>query len=456
MTGRSRNIRRKSYLNVDEAESVTIVKSRQPTGKPTISSKEKEAIVLEDIQDRVFHEDTFVEKQVSLLVDDNSGDEEYLLKKKAETSSIIRQHSNLEEAFLAFDAASDEGPGPLEMIAETGVDEEVYEDNRGSTIKFGQPLPEISPLDDDINFADEDSYHWEMEQIRKGIASTGLKATKESKKAAKKIFEETVYTEKTQIIDFDSLERYKTSLIEQINVCQVTLSNYRQHLDGLLAEQVTIKIEDRRVRLNDSVNRTDYIRGIAAFFFNFSKFANEANKLFEAGDLAGFEALFSDVLPEYTDLDLILERLAVFKERYPLDYESTFIHLQLPGVVEVFVQRQLFEYDPYSEDALTILELVTLLSNKIDEDLKRTIVHDIYMPLIFTLLAQHFDPRNISIITKLKSHILQVTNIVGAGNRNIEMFRLLILDIIEEKKSEAEPGSPDYQNILLSQSMLTQ
>lgn len=450
---RSRNIRKKVELVDDESTvtpDATEIKLRQPrkTNLVPVVQQESSRQLLEQVQDRVYTEPI---EEVDL-------DEDLVLKKRAEIARAKRDAARQggQDEYMALD--DDETPlGPLEMIADTGVDEEVFEDNRGKTIKFGLSPTTLEVLDEDMMLEDDESRQWEMDQIQKGMASAGIKADREQRQVVKELGKEAKPVEKTELIDFGSLDFILTELIQQADQLESVIANHQIELKSLQSEADKLTQTSNETLLSGTTEKVAFHAEISEFISTFSQFSLEATKLMDSSeiDLPQLDAFFDDALTEYSSAGSLLSKVSQWRQLYPVEYADSFVEHQLPFLLEIFVQRQLFSLDLLKNQVL-LADMIDQLLGDVDvsAQLKISLIEEVYIPRMFTKIAANFDPGDPVQTMILKNMLTDISGHVNGKSKSLDLFKFVLSDIFSEAKSSCEPGSDKLQQILLNQSIL--
>lgn len=454
MSSRARNIRKKPSEESWDTEEDSSIKIQTRTVNKVVSSIEPPAekmdlLILEDVQDRVFEVDDehlLLEKRIQF-----AKEQRRMRRMESEDDFIpIKQtsvDSDLEEA------AADE-IGPLEMIAEMGVDEEVFEDLRKPTITFG--LPTEGQIQEDLEYEEDEEFRaWEMSQIKKGMVSAGVKSDKEAKTAAKQIQKSAEISEqRVDLIDFESLDFYSADLMRNISNQEQLLEKSVTDMDNLQQVLSSVNLSDLEADVSNMLKRVEFYQSEIQYWTSYSSFVDEVCRAMDEKNIELASGLFEDCLPEYSSIDCVTERLSKWKLSYPEDYEHMFIESKIPFLLEMFVQRQLLTWNPFAEAYKNINELLQEIQETacLSDSNLQTLLKQVYIQRIFVIVTEAFKPADCTQTVRLKEILSAIAGIVGHENQDFALLKMVLSDIIESAKNDASPE--ELPRILQTQSGL--
>lgn len=347
--------------------------------------------------------------------------------------------------------------GPLEMIAHSCVDEEVFEDLRGSKIQFGVNTLQTRLSENDLQFSndgdDDEMLAWEEAQMKKGIASAGLMVSKNVRNAAKEISGKNTTTQTANLLEFNpdteyycsSIEKQVEKLMENLENCQITLESLNP---VTLASALDMDANE------EDVAKADIMKEMYTFFKTFGYFVSEKMTQLESLKLVEkesnpnltvhVEAFFADALPEFGELSAIFDRLDKWKANYPSVYDHLSIEQNTPYILEVFIGYQLLLWNPLDQNSETIndllVEIETKSSRSFDLLLKRKLVEQFYLPHLLDLLSSKFDPFSHEQTESLSNAVKEVSSVLSSSHKAVLSLFWIIDDLFEEAKDGKDPN----------------
>lgn len=452
MSGRPRNIRQKvPVADLPDAEEAPMqIHMRQPKAKPiqviNMSFSEPLATDISSIADRHF-------EQVD--IQDNYDDlEDPFLQKKIDSARAQRRKAN----FTSLEQEEDDTPHPLSMIADTGIDEEIFEEHRGHSIHFDvfEKKPEMMIDDGNFDLDDEESRNWERAQVRKGISSAGVKTERNTLKATESLFKFKENSTEEKPIDFRTLDAMASELESSIKLLETTLQNQET-----VARELQVRLQESSLHeqpdIAGTVEKHIFFAELLEYLHSFSRFSREAQQVLSTPeiDVLGVEAFFEEAIEEFSEPSYLFNKMKQWKALYPSEYDVALGSQVLPYLLEVFVHRQLMLIDIFPEGNIPDLNaLIDQLADDVEPELRKLLLEQVYSPKLLHILSHHFDPVKSEQAVKLKGWLDVLSQVMGQENRNLRIFRFIIMDKIDEAKQACQSDSDQLRHILKSQSIL--
>lgn len=234
----------------------------------------------------------------------------------------------------------------------------------------------------EVDFDDEETKEWELQQIRKGF-SAGIPFTREARKASKVLIKNLSKLETTTSKESISITLIPT-ILEKINKESSKLSHSIEIAKANLTQVELHLVESRKVtdELVSSAmlakERQDFYTQILEYISSFGEMVEEVMLSIEKlelewtsilrerkedlippkrFDMESFKSkvemiegrkalIFDNVEVEYADPVNFLRRIQEWREAFPESYEQCFVDLCLPSFLEIFIRLELVGWDP--------------------------------------------------------------------------------------------------------------
>jgi hypothetical protein len=348
-----------------------------------------------------------------------------------------------------------ENIGPLEMIAQNCVDEEIFEDLRGSKIQFGVNTLQTRLSENDLQFSNDDDemLAWEEAQMKKGIVSAGLMAPKNVRIAAKEISCKNIANQTLNLLEFNpnpeyycsSMEKQVEQLKENLEKCRTTLVSIKP-----VTSPSALDLEANE----ENIAKDDILKEVYNFFITFGYFVSEKMTQLKSLNLvekglnpsltALDEAFFADALPEFGELSAIFDRLDKWKANHPSIYDHLSIEQYIPYILEAFIGYQLILWNPLHQNSKAINDLLVEIEAKsrrsFDLLLKKKLIEQFYVPHLLDLLSSKFDPCSHEQTESLSNALKEVSSVLSSSHKAVLSLFWIIDDLFEEAKDGKDPN----------------
>lgn len=355
------------------------------------------------------------------------------------------------------DEIGTDGVNLLSSIAETGADEDVFEDRRRHrSIRFDGFLDhsETASFLPELDMNDEESQLWERAQVEKGIASAGVKVHQKARNATDRLGTD-LNNEAEAFIEFGTLDILYSELIATIECLEVT-RRQQATSSADLQTRLLQAANSNQAAIDQTCEKRIFYADLAEYLYNFSCFSNEAMALLESENVEfdDIDAFFEEATSEYARPFRLLNIFKLWRGLYPAEYDLALASQALPFLLEIFVRRQLCAVDLFADEMFTFESLPERLEVEMDSELRYRVLQQVYAPRLLSMLLSGFDPASSLHATRLRQWLNEFDAMPGIEPRSLRMFRFVLIDVIEEAKSACSEGSDRFQSIILTQSIL--
>ena len=288
------------------------------------------------------------------------------------------------------------------------------------------PIDRIAMIEHD--FDDEEDREWEMQQIQKGFSS-GLKVSREARRASRAIQADSVLSDanndKTPL-PFTSLQTIYSQLNGHLKRSKIQMEELNAEISQVQLHMAECRksIEGHEKTREESTEALNIYCSLERFINDFADMADELFPRLENLETEWEEALrsrqsrlmgldefdncqqklivqkhafFIDVGDEFTGPQGLLQRLWLWKAKFPESYEQCFVDLCIPSLVELFCRVEIIGFDPLAVQGNdTIRRLVDSIQDIHQEGISESAVNKIVsmhiIPRLTRMVAAAYDP----------------------------------------------------------------
>ncbi|PJF19149.1 hypothetical protein PSACC_00997 [Paramicrosporidium saccamoebae] len=352
---------------------------------------------------------------------------------------------------------SSEEEGPL---IDDSLDMEHFESHNRSSGRIGMEVEEDSKVDKSsilkMDFEDEETREWEMQQIRKGVSSAGS-MSKEMRKTTRQFSQGlgAVQSEEKILIPLVSIPAIMSRVNKETAEMNLAIESCR----AIIAQVEAHQTESQRSRANfdqmciAAKEQAEFFQKLQKFIDLYSEMVEalmplvntleddwvttlrSAGAVEESDVLERRDELLSTVDEEFSTVDGVLGRLREWKVQFGESYEKAYVDESIPGLLEMHLRVRLVGWDPLLTPG-NVHDFVGFCfgSVELSDSAKNKIFTSMFVPRLINLIAASYSP----LITQRSEGLVAIISYLKASLPQTSRMFTTLRGIIGNLFVEAE------------------
>jgi hypothetical protein len=364
------------------------------------------------------------------------------------------------------------GIGPLESSEEEGppiddsLDMEHFESHNRASGRIGMDVEEDSTMDKPeimkMDFEDEETREWEMQQIRKGVSSAGC-MSREMRKTTRQQGLSVGQSEEKMPLPLVSIPAIMSRINKETAEINLAIESCKTNISQIETHQTE---SQKSVTNSDRVfiaakEQMNFFQKLQIFIDSYSEMVEalmplvntleedwvstlrSAGAVDERDVLERRDELLSTVDEEFLTVDGILGHLREWKIQFGESYEKAYVDESIPSLLEMHLRVRLIGWDPLlTSENLQDFVGFCFGSVELSDLAKSKILTSMFVPRLINLIAASYSPLSMQKSEGLVTIVNYLKILLPQTSRMFTTLKGIIGNLFTEAelKTEAESG----------------